>query len=57
MPVAIVGVPGIDALISPTSPGAMPVAPRNMRCPFGQKSPKRLFQTAMTACGVTSVPT
>src|SRR5438477_360156 len=57
MPVAIVGVPGIEALMRPTSPGAMPVAERNIRWPFGQKSPKRAFQTWMTSSGVTCDPT
>src|SRR5438105_243432 len=55
-PVAIIGPPGMLALISPTSPGAIPVAGRNIFWPFGQNSPKRLFHVAMTPCGVTFEP-
>ena len=53
----IEGTPGIGfALITPTSPGAIPVAGRNMRWPFGQKSPKCSFHTRMTSRGVVVAP-
>ncbi len=53
---AIVGVPGIEALMIPTSPGAMPVEWRNIFWPFGQNDANSLFQVVMTSCGVTLAP-
>src|SRR3990170_4050434 len=54
-PVAIVGVPGMLELIRPISPGAIPVAGRNIFWPFGQNEANSVFQILMTSCGVTAV--